>query len=56
LDARAIANPNPLLYLSSCRTERRTGGSSSGTSDTYYYNPEGVKFRSRQEVLRKFGL
>lgn len=45
-----------LLEGWTARTERRTGGSSSGTSDTYYYNPEGVKFRSRQEVLRKFGL
>mgnify|MGYP001971375429 CR=1 FL=1 len=34
----------------------RLNGASEGTYDVYYFNPEGVRFRSRAEAVRHLGL
>ncbi|KAG7671650.1 hypothetical protein KSW81_003780 [Nannochloris sp. 'desiccata'] len=36
--------------------KQRTGGSSAGTSDAYYYNPENKRYRSRAEIARDYGI
>ena len=38
------------------KTEVRKEGSSAGTSDTYFINQNGKRFRSRTEIARFFGL
>ena len=38
------------------RIEVRKEGASAGTFDTYFFAPEGRRFRSRAEVARFFGL
>jgi len=38
------------------RSEVRKAGSTAGTVDTYFFNPEGKKFRSRVDVARFLGL
>ena len=55
-------------YLESCggsrdlvdgwytKTEVRREGNSAGTIDTYFFNVEGKRFRSRGEIARFFGL
>jgi len=37
-------------------SEVRKEGATAGTSDTYFFTPEGKRFRSRAEVARSFGL
>ena len=37
-------------------TKQREGGTTAGTSDTYFVSAEGRKFRSLPEVARHFGL
>jgi hypothetical protein len=34
----------------------RTSGTTAGTWDSYFFNPEGKRFRSRQEVMKALGL
>ena len=34
----------------------RTNGGTAGSYDVYYFNPEGVRFRSRAEAVRHYGL
>ena len=36
--------------------KQRTGGSSAGTYDAYYYNPEGKRYRSRADIARDYGI
>ena len=38
------------------RTETRRVGNTAGTSDTYWYAPNGKKFRSRAEIARHLKL
>ena len=38
------------------KTERRMTGNSAGTFDTYFFAPNGAKFRSRVEAARHLGL
>ena len=38
------------------KTEIRREGSTAGTSDSYYINPQGKRFRARTEIARFFGL
>ena len=54
-------------YLESCggtrdmvdgwhtKTEIRREGNTAGTSDTYFFNPNGKRFRSRAEIARCIG-
>ncbi|KAK9918976.1 hypothetical protein WJX75_008430 [Coccomyxa subellipsoidea] len=37
-------------------SKMRTSGNTAGTWDSYYFNPEGKRFRSRQEVIKMLGL
>ena len=34
----------------------RTNGGTAGSFDVYYFNPENVRFRSRAEAVRHYGL
>ena len=38
------------------KTEIRREGNTAGTSDTYFFNPQGKRFRSRAEIARFFEL
>ena len=38
------------------KTEIRREGNTAGTSDTYFFNPNGKRFRSRAEIARYFEL
>ena len=38
------------------RTETRKTGNSAGTSDTYFFAPDGRRYRSRNDVVRLLGL
>ena len=38
------------------RTEARKAGNSAGTYDTYFFAPDGKRFRSRAEIARHFKL
>ena len=38
------------------KTEIRREGNTAGTSDTYFFNPSGKRFRSRAEIARYFEL
>jgi hypothetical protein len=51
-------NSNSALLLDgwTTRTEQRASGSSAGTSDTYFFDTKGARFRSRLEVARHFRL
>lgn len=40
----------------SVEVKQRTGGSSAGTCDVYYYSPAGKRFRSKAEIAREFGV
>ncbi|BDA49369.1 probable lysine-specific demethylase 5A at C-terminar half [Coccomyxa sp. Obi] len=37
-------------------SKMRTSGNTAGTWDSYYFNPEGKRFRSRQEIMKMLGL
>ncbi|KAL0021618.1 hypothetical protein WJX79_009112 [Trebouxia sp. C0005] len=39
-----------------CEVKTRNSGTSAGTSDAYYFNPAGQRFRSRQEIMRHLEL
>ena len=38
------------------KTETRKEGSTAGTFDTYFFSPEGKRFRSKAEIARHFNL
>ncbi|KAL6776420.1 hypothetical protein ACKKBG_A21055 [Auxenochlorella protothecoides x Auxenochlorella symbiontica] len=40
----------------SIEIKHRSGGSTAGTTDTYYHSPKGKRYRSRVEIARDYGL
>jgi len=53
---RSLGGDGALVEGWAAKTERRMTGNSAGTFDTYFFAPNGARFRSRVEVARHLGL